>query len=102
MTAARHTILAFLLVLAQAAIDNYVNMTVYLDIALCLFIVLTLPPKWGAIPSMIAGFAVGVGVDILGNGIIGHVGSCNDSCSPVPQNRILLSGSKRKRQASGI
>lgn len=71
MTTARHIILALLLILAQAAIDNYVNMTVYLDIALCLFIVLTLPPGWGAIPSMIAGFAVGITVDILGNGIIG-------------------------------
>lgn len=71
MSAARWTILALLLVLAQGALDNYINLTVYLDIVLCLFLVLILPPGWGAVPSMMTGFILGLAVDILGNGITG-------------------------------
>ena len=71
MSAARYTVLVLLLVLAQGALDNYINLTVYLDIILCLFLVLILPPKWGAVPSMLAGFLMGLAVDILGNGITG-------------------------------
>ena len=71
MTTARHIIIALLLVLAQGAIDNYVNLSVYLDPSLCIYILLTLPPHWGAIPSMATGFILGLTVDVLGNGIPG-------------------------------
>ncbi len=103
MTAARHIILALLLILAQAAIDNYVNMTVYLDIALCLYIVLTLPPRWGAIPSMIVGFAVGIIVDVLGNGIIGMSAAAMTAVALCRKTvfRIAAPREKEKRQDIG-
>lgn len=68
---ARYTILALLLILAQGALDNYINLSVYVDIVLCLYLLLALPSKWGALPSMLTGFVIGLLIDILGNGIIG-------------------------------
>ena len=71
MSTTRHIITALLLILAQGAVDNYINLSVYLDLSLCLYILLTLPPRWGAIPSMATGFILGLTVDVLGNGIPG-------------------------------
>lgn len=68
---AKYTAVAVLLLLAQGALDNYVPLSVYLDISLCLFLLLALPVKWGTVPSMASGFVIGLLVDILGNGIIG-------------------------------
>lgn len=67
----KYIIVAVLLILAQGALDNYVNISIYLDIAMCLYLLLALPVRWGTVPTMLAGFVIGLLVDILGNGILG-------------------------------
>lgn len=67
----KYIVTGLLLVIAQGALDNYVNLSVYIDIALPLFIILTLPYRLGTVPAMLAAFALGLVVDILGNGIPG-------------------------------
>ncbi|HIZ85545.1 MAG TPA: hypothetical protein IAC04_03545 [Candidatus Coprenecus stercoravium] len=67
----RYLLLALLLLIAQGALDNYVNLSVYIDIALFLFLILVLPAGTGTVPAMLTAFAVGLLVDVLGNGIPG-------------------------------
>lgn len=67
----RYIITVLLLVIAQGAIDNYVNLSVYLNIMLPMFIILILPEKSGSIAVMLAAFALGLIMDIFGNGIPG-------------------------------
>lgn len=102
MSAARHTILALLLILAQGALDNYINLSVYLDIFLCLFIVLALPPKLGSIPSMTAGFVLGLAVDILGNGIPGMNAAAMTAAGVCRKGIFELTAPKEKEKREGI
>lgn len=67
----KHITIGILLLIAQGALDNYVNFSVYLDIALFLYIILMLPPKTGTVSAMAIAFITGFTVDILGNGIPG-------------------------------
>lgn len=64
-------IISVLILIVQAAIDNFINMSVYVDLALFLFILLMLPYRTSTIVSMIAAFVLGLCVDFLGNSILG-------------------------------
>ena len=74
-TGLKYTVIGALLIIAQGALDNYVNLSVYVDIALFLFIILMLPYRLGTVPAMLTAFAIGLVVDILGNGIPGLTSS---------------------------
>lgn len=67
----KHITIGVLLLIAQGALDNYMNLSVYLDIALFMYIILMLPARMGTVPAMIIAFITGLVVDILGNGIPG-------------------------------
>ena len=62
---------AILLIVFQSVLDNYLNITIYLSIALLPFIILILPYKMSTITTMITAFVIGILGDILGNGILG-------------------------------
>ena len=67
----KYIITGLLLVIAQGALDNYVNLSVYIDIALPMFIILMLPYRTGTVPAMLTAFVLGLIVDVLSNGIPG-------------------------------
>lgn len=67
----KYIIISILLILAQGALDNYVNLSIYLNITLFVFPLLMLPVRTGTVPAMLAAFIIGLVVDILGNGIPG-------------------------------
>lgn len=97
----RHIILAVMLVLAQGALDNYVNTSVFLDLTLCIFILLALPFKWGTVPVMLTGFTIGIVVDILGNGIPGMSAAAMTAAGLCRKGILNLTapGEKEKRQS---
>lgn len=92
----RHILLALLLILAQGALDNYVNLTVYLDLSLCLFIILTLPFRWGTVPTMLTAFTIGIVTDILGNGIPGMSAAAMTAAGLCRRSLLLASASAEK------
>lgn len=67
----RLIILAILLLIAQGIIGNYLNITIYLSIALPSFVILMLPCKLKTIWTILIAFALGIITDILGNEILG-------------------------------
>lgn len=67
----KYIIIGISLIIAQGALDNYVNLSVYIDLALFLYIILMLPVRTGTVPAMLIAFLTGLTVDILGNGIPG-------------------------------
>lgn len=56
---------------AQAAIDNFINLSIYVDVALFLFIILMLPYRISTVTAMVTAFLLGLCVDFLGNTILG-------------------------------
>ena len=98
MSTTRHIITALLLILAQGAVDNYINLSVYLDLSLCLYILLTLPPRWGAIPSMATGFILGLTVDVLGNGIPGMTAAAMTATGVFRRSIFNLTAPKEKEK----
>lgn len=64
-------LLTFLLLLVQIIIDNYLNISVYLNIAILPFIILMLPYKMNTGWTMIIAFILGLIADFAGNGILG-------------------------------
>ena len=64
-------LLTFLLLLVQIIIDNYLNISIYLNIAILPFIILMLPYKTKTAWTMIIAFILGLIADLAGNGIIG-------------------------------
>lgn len=66
-----YMITVLLLLIAQAAVDNFINLSIYTDLALFLFIILMLPYRISTITAMIISFCLGLCVDFLGNIIIG-------------------------------
>lgn len=67
----KYAFTAVIILLAQGALDNYVNLSIFTNVALCLFIVLVLPWHTGTVVAMLAAFALGILTDVLGNGIPG-------------------------------
>lgn len=67
----KYIIIGIILILAQGALDNYVNLSLYLNITLFMFPLLVLPVRMGTVPVMLIAFVLGLIVDILGNGIPG-------------------------------
>lgn len=67
----KYIIISILLILAQGVLDNYVNLSIYLNVTLFVFPLLMLPVRTGTVPAMLAAFIIGLVVDILGNGIPG-------------------------------
>lgn len=98
----RNIILAVMLVLAQGALDNYVNTSVFLDFALCMFIILTLPFKWGTVPVMLTGFVIGIIVDILGNGIPGMSAAAMTAAGLCRKGIINLTVPREKEKRQSI
>ncbi len=102
MSTIRYIILALLLILAQGALDNYVNMSVYIDLALCLYILLVLPPRWGAVPSMLVGFVLGLTVDVLGNGIPGMSAAAMTAAGLCRKSLFNLTAPKEKEKRQSV
>lgn len=98
----RHIIMAVLLVLAQGALDNYVNLTVFLDLSLCLYIILMLPFRWGTVPAMLTGFVIGLTVDILGNGIPGMSAAAMTAAGLCRKGILSLTGPRDKEKRQSI
>lgn len=99
----RYIVTALLLILAQGALDNYVNLSVYLDITLCLFIVLMLPYRTGTVTAMLTAFAVGLVTDFLGNSIPGMSSAALTAAALCRKGMLQLtagkeSSSKEKHQ----
>lgn len=98
----RHIVLAVMLVLAQGALDNYVNTSVFLDFALCIYIVLTLPFKWSTVPVMLTGFVIGIIVDILGNGIPGMSAAAMTAAGLCRKGIINLTAPREKEKRQSV
>lgn len=67
----KYIIIGALLIIAQGVLDNYVNLSIYIDLSLFMFILLVLPARAATVTVMLVAFATGLVVDILGNGIPG-------------------------------
>lgn len=96
----KYIIVAVLLILAQGALDNYVNISIYLDIAMCLYLLLALPVRWGTVPTMLAGFVIGLLVDILGNGILGMSAAAMTAAGLCRRGIFNLTAPKETRKDS--
>lgn len=66
-----YIITGLLMIVVQAAIDNFLNTGMYIDIALFLFIPLLAPYRINTIVAMVTAFLLGLCVDAFGNGIPG-------------------------------
>ncbi len=64
-------VICILLLIAQAAIDNFINLSIYVDIALFLFVLVMLPYRTSTVTAMVTAFLLGLCVDFLGNTILG-------------------------------
>lgn len=90
----KYIITALLLILAQGALDNYINLSVYLDIQLCLFIILMLPYGMGTIPAMLTAFVVGLVSDFLGNSIPGMSAAAFTAAALCRRSMLMLTAGK--------
>lgn len=90
----KYITISLLLIIAQGALDNYVNLSVYIDLALFMFIILMLPPRTGTVPAMIAAFIIGLIVDILGNGIPGLTSAALTAAALCRRTAIIAAAPK--------
>ena len=67
----RNIITFLLIIIIQLIIDNYVDLGVYVYIAIFPYLILTLPFKYKGSSIMFVAFGVGLLIDILGNGVLG-------------------------------
>lgn len=86
----KYIVVGVLLIIAQGALDNYVNLSTYVDISLPLFIILMLPYRMGTVPAMLTAFATGLVVDVLGNGILGMTSAALTATALCRRGILLL------------
>ena len=84
----KYTVIGILLILAQGALDNYVNLSIYLNVALFVFPLLMMPIRTATVVAMSVAFIVGMVVDILGNGIPGLTAAALTAAA-LPRKTIL-------------
>ncbi len=64
-------LIAILLVIVQILFDGLVHTGIYLCLFPVLFIIINLPYKYKTLPTLLIAFALGLFVDMMGNGVIG-------------------------------
>ena len=67
----RKAISIILIIVIQLLIDNYLNLGLYLYVAIFPFLILTLPYRYKTIPTMLLSFLLGLSIDFLSNGVLG-------------------------------
>lgn len=60
-----------LIIIIQLLLDNYVDLGIYVYIAIFPYIILLLPFKYKGSSILLSAFAVGLLIDLLGNGVLG-------------------------------
>ncbi len=60
-----------ILIIIQVLLDGLLSTSIYCTIVPFLFIILTLPYRCGTLPTLLLGFAAGLLVDLMGNGVVG-------------------------------
>lgn len=62
---------ALLVIVVQCVLDNYVDLSIYVRIALVPYLILILPYRYRTISTMILAFLIGLSVDIFTTGVLG-------------------------------
>ncbi len=60
-----------LIIIIQLLLDNYVDLGIYVYIAIFPYIILLLPFKYKGVSILFSAFAFGLLIDLLGNGVLG-------------------------------